>query len=345
MDDPSTPSRSLSPAERAAAEWVWRIGRGLSPAEQDELFAWMAAHPDHTRALARARRDWKRLDQLADWRPEHSLKPNPDLLAPAEAETRRPRRWPMWGLAAACLTLLAVGAWRLNHSSPTAAPEAAVVAKPENRHILPDGSVVKLNDGASFAQLYADGERRVRLVRGEAFFIVAKDARRPFIVDVGANEVRAVGTAFNIRLGPDEVDVVVAEGVVAVSPSAGPAAEPSASTRLEAYQRISLPLAAPVASAPIVTLSHRDIQRALAWQHGMMTFQEKSLADIAAELNRLNDTQILLADEHIARMKFSGTIYSDNLDGFARLLETGFGAGVARTPEGHFELRTRAQEN
>ena len=81
---------------------------------------------------------------------------------------------------------------------------------------------MKLNEGALHSVLFTDTERRVRLERGEAFFQVTKDPRRPFVVEVGGVTVRAIGTAFNVRLGGGELDVLVAEGKVEVA-STGPA--------------------------------------------------------------------------------------------------------------------------
>jgi transmembrane sensor len=72
-----------------------------------------------------------------------------------------------------------------------------------------------------------------------------------------------------------------------------------------------------------------------------MTFQDQPLARIVEELNRLNQQQIVLMDEPIASLRFSGTIHSDNLDGFVRLLQMSFGAEVMPKGSSEIQLRTR----
>lgn len=331
-------------AQREALLWMSRIDRGLTPTEQDEFFAWLARSPAHGDSLNRCRQRWRRLDRLADWRPELSAAPNPDLLAP------RPRPcWRQWGvpalLAAASIAVIAT-VWQPHGNDARESVTASFVAKPEDRRILPDQSVVKLNDGAVHDVLYTDTERRIRLRSGEAFFKVTKDPRRPFVVEAGGATVRAVGTAFNVRFAGGELDVLVAEGSVEVAPPMAPRREPSVAlapdpTVLGARQRVSLSLAAPLARGQIATLTRREIQQTLAWQHGLMTFQDQPLAAIVEELNRLNQRQIALMDEPVAALRFSGTFRSDNLDGFVRLLETSFGADVTHRDRSEIQVRTR----
>jgi transmembrane sensor len=330
--------------QREALIWMSRIDRGLTPGEQDEFFAWLALSPAHGESLNRCRQRWRRLDGLADWRPELSAAPNPDLLAP-----RSRQRWRRWSvpalLAAACLAVMAT-VW-LRRSDDALEPVATNSApKPEDRRILPDQSVVKLNDGAVHEVLFTDTERRIRLTSGEAFFKVTKDARRPFVVEAGGATVRALGTAFNVRVAGGELDVLVAEGRVEVAPPQATRREQSVAlapdpTVLGASQRVSLSLAAPLARGQIATLTRREIQQTLAWQHGLMTFQDQPLAAIVEELNRLNQRQIALMDDSIAAVKFSGTFRSDNLDGFVRLLETSFGADVTSRDGSEIQVRTR----
>lgn len=81
-------SREHEHIDHAAADWLVRRDRGLTPAEQDEFFQWLAADPRHGERFAQHQRTWKEFNLLAQWRPEHSAEPNPDLLA----KPRRARR-------------------------------------------------------------------------------------------------------------------------------------------------------------------------------------------------------------------------------------------------------------
>src|SRR5207244_2744250 len=92
---------------------------------------------------------------------------------------------------------------------------ASVVPRPD-RQLLSDGSVVELNARAEIESNFTDSQRNVRLVRGEALFSVAKDHSRPFVVQVGPITVKAVGTAFNIRHSPKQIEILVTEGRIAI---------------------------------------------------------------------------------------------------------------------------------
>lgn len=332
-------------AEEQAARWILLLDCGLSASEQDALFDWLAADPAHATILARHRRNWKRLDKLAEWRPEHSRRPNPDLLAPT-AKPRRIMRTFWVPLAAAAALALTIGLWTHFTSKRTDREgAAAVAARAENRQILADGSTVKLNDGAVVTVHFSETERRVHLERGEGFFIVAKDPARPFVVEAQGVEVRAVGTAFNVNMGQGTVDVLVAEGVVRVA--SPPAAEgapgtstAAAATVLEARQQAIISISSQATRPEVINVTRHQMQHALAWQHGMMTFDERPLAGIVAELNLLNERQLVIGDEAVAAMKFSGTIRSDNLEGFVRLLELGFDVRGEPAESGAIVLRT-----
>jgi transmembrane sensor len=217
---------------------------------------------------------------------------------------------------------------------------------------LPDGSRVELNHDAEFTVEFSAGERRVRFERGEAHFFVEKDAQRPFIVHVGGIDVRAVGTAFNVRIDPAAVEVLVTEGRVRVDPAAQPnrPAVPVPSETvpvipvLEARQRAVVPLR--LATAPqqptapqIATLTPREIERVLSWQHRMLDFNATPIRDIIAEFNRRNVTQIAVLDPELAAKRMSLTMRSDNIDGFVRLLEAGFGVRSEKRGDSEIVLR------
>lgn len=316
--------------EEEAAFWMWRLDRGLAADEQDAFFDWLAVDPLNSAALAKYRQSWKRLDNLAAWLPEYSEKPNPDLLAPSS----KPKvlRYISFSMAAVAVLALSALVWQANNKPvPAERPVIARNTHPENRTALEDGSVVKLKDDARVTVLYALGERRVRLDRGEAFFIVAKDADRPFVVEVQGVDVSALGTAFNVRLDSDSFEVLVSEGVVKVGTSKkdydkAKTVEDENSPLLAASQRAIVSFTRDLDIPEIATLTKGEIHRVLAWQHGLMTFSSKPLSEIAYELNHFNETQMTVLDEELAKTRFSGSFRSDNMEGFVRLLEAAFGA-------------------
>lgn len=317
---------------RTAALWVVRLERGLTATEQDEFLEWLTADPSHGDELSRQRAGWDRLDLLADWRPEHGRRPNRDLLAPPPAKVLalwKPQlAWAsLAGLAAAAL--VAVVFWtrrpvpaQRDIVSPASASAIALIEE----RTLADGSVVVLNRGARITVAYTDGERRVDLAQGEAHFQVAKNPARPFIVSVRGVDVRAVGTAFNVHLKGESVEVLVTEGKVSVAPaeSGGQTSEEGGQLFLTVGQRTVVPLDQPAASV-VTAVSAEEMDALLAWQPRLMDFTEQPLSAIVAEFNRRNATvRLEIDDPALAATVLNASLRSDNVEGFLRLIDSGF---------------------
>jgi len=332
-------------SKKEAAGWILRLDRGLSGEEQDAFFEWLASDPQNHELLRRQRRSWSRLDLLSAWRPEHANRPNPDLLAPPV--NKRLRRFIPWSLGIAATLIVSLILWSVGHQeAETARPDTAT-ARLENRNLLPDGSTIKLNEGAEIQVFYSPESRRVRLDRGEAFFMVAEDASRPFVVEAQGIDLSALGTAFNVRLDDGKVEVLVTDGLVEVRQVA--AAEDGVKLQrpkpvLAARQRAVVSLSERDAAPQVDTFTSSEIRRVLAWQQGPMTFASKPLSEIVEELNRLNETQLAIATPEMASMRFSGTFHSDNVLGFVRLLESGFGAEAEPVGESKLVLRMKIDE-
>lgn len=349
-----------------AAAWVLRSDRGLSAAEQDEFSSWLAADPRHGAELARHRAHWTRLDRLARWQPEHSEQPNPDLLAPPLRS--RLRRWAFVGAAGLGLAACAVLAFRtIVRESPPPASAPPAVAPPVTATVtatapgprrLEDGTVVDLNRDAELLVQFSPGERRVRLVRGEAHFNVKRNPARPFIVEAAGIDVRAVGTAFNVRIAAAEVEVLVTEGHVQVGPAeataaalvpaaagerpaAAETARPPAIPLLGARQRAVISLRPQAEPPQIATLTAGEIERVLAWQDKLLDFTATPLADVVAEFNRRNVTQLVVPDAALGAVRISARFRSENIEGFVHLLEVGFSATAERRGDSEIVLRRR----
>jgi transmembrane sensor len=317
---------------REAAAWLIRQDRGLTPAEQDEFLQWLAADRRHFKWLAQHQDSWRRLDTLAEWRPEHSVEPNPDLLA-------RPKRRfpPIMGIGLAAAAAVAALAWFatgrswVGFSPPS---DSALVAAAYESRVLDDGSVVELNRGASITVHFTPAERRVELVQGEAHFKVAKNPLRPFIVRAAGVDVRAVGTAFDVRLGAEAVEVLVTEGHVQVNrPAAaatGAAIDPAP---VVAGQRAVVSLTRAPAPPQVTAVSAEEISRSLGWQPRLLDFASTPLSEVVAEFNRHNQTQLVIADPALRSVPIVASFRSDNVDGFVRLLELTVGIRAERSTD------------
>jgi transmembrane sensor len=315
--------------DRAAAEWLVRRDRGFTAAEQDEFFQWLAEDPRHGEWLSIHDRTWRDFNLLAQWRPEPSSEPNPDLLA-----RHRPRpRWlrPAALATAAGLALAALSVWRAGVQSDRAGPAALAASSAIGHRVLEDGSVVQLNRGALIEVEFTPAERRVRLVRGEAHFAVTKNPLRPFIVRASNVDVRAVGTAFDVRLETGSVEVLVTEGQVQVRP-------PAASVPvLAAGQRTVVSFALDAPPPQVLDVSPAEMAERLAWQPQLLDFSSTSLALVVAEFNqRSAGMKLVIADPELGRLPIVASIRSDNVGGFVRLLE--LTAGVRAEHRGENEI-------
>lgn len=329
MKRPESDSPAAQRRAQSAAEWLVRCDRGLTAREQDEFLQWLAADPRHGEWLALHRSTVRDFGALAHWRPEHSEEPNPDLLAPV----RRKIHWlvPASLAAAAALALAAVW-WRAVPA--TSDPGSTASVSQLKRLILEDDSSVELNHGASVTTEFTTSERRATLVRGEALFTIAKNPSRPFIVRAGGVDVRAIGTAFSVRLDHAAVEVLVTEGRVALSEvervdPAAPQTPAAAPPVVSAGQRatVSLTRAAP---PQIVAVTPQAIAQQLNWQPTLLDFSSASLSAAVAEFNRRNRVQFILADDELGAMPIVASIRSDNVEGFAKFLAAAPGVQIER---------------
>ena len=231
-------------------------------------------------------------------------------VSPAPAKPRRSRR-----------TVLALGAALLVNLRAPEMPSPLTYASGvgEQRSVtLTDGSVVTLNTDTAIAILYTSRERHVSLERGQAIFEVAKTGV-PFVVEAGASRTRAVGTAFEVYLKPSGVAITLLEGSVHVTASEedsvpnnerlGPDQQPG--KRLAPGDRLS------IAADGTQVLSQVDITTGPAWRQGIVQFDNVTLEEAAAELNRYSNTKIIVPDARLASERISGTFQADAPADFA----------------------------
>jgi transmembrane sensor len=331
--------------EVTAAVWLGRRDRGMSEAETATFMRWLQQDARHAEVFAELDDTWKSFNRLRVARPAGTDRPDADLLAPR----RRRRHRALWGAAAltaaAAAVFLALAWPRVSGTNLRQSVVTAVGAF--QKMDLPDGSVVQLNTDSAIDVQYTAGERCVRLVRGEAHFSVAKNPDRPFIVSAGQVAVRAVGTAFNVRLRPSAVEVLVTEGKVQVNDSVqgGSLLMPRAEEPiplLVAGERATIPVMAVTgrAAAAVAPVAPVEVERALAWQERRLEFEDVPLADVVAEFNRYNTHQLVIDDPRLETRRFGGTFRADGYPAFVRLLETTFGVTAERS-EGRTILRLK----
>ena len=336
--------------DREAAEWVAKKIGGFKAKDQDAFFDWLAADPRHGEWYEKHQKTWKNLDMLAQWLPEHSDKPNQDLL-----KYLYPRSFWGWlgGIAAALILGFVVFA---SMTGPgTSEYEATnLVANAYESHELPDGSVVELNQGGALTVNYTKTLRRVELVSNEAHFNVAKDSDRPFIVGVRGIDIRAVGTAFNVRLTDQTVQVIVTEGRVQVTvpPTEGVVEEAMSydetlfKQELVVGQMTEVPLYPEMAQVEEVSqpevkdVSLGEMNQLLSWKPQMFKFDSTPLSEVIEEFNSRNQTHLVIGDAELAQLLIVASFRSANVEHFVELLEMSVDLEVEREGEERIILRS-----
>lgn len=300
--------------DRAAA-WVARMDReGQDPVVRAELKAWLAADDRRRGAYFRAKAAWIMLDRASVL---GAGQPQSHEVA-AAGVARFSRRRLLWGggaAAAAAAAALVVGV--TTGMDFLGAPDLRIqTALGEIRRVpLSDGSLAAVNTQTALDVTMKPEVRRVALKTGEAWFQVAKDRDRPFIVEVGDLRVRAVGTAFAVRRMAGGIDVQVTEGVVEIW-HVGDEADVQ---RVAAGNRAFI---SPDKAIMPVAAASEEIDKTLSWRTGQLIFDGDTVAEAVTEFNRYNVRKIAVTDASLGREKMVGRFRTNEPDAFARAVAT-----------------------
>ncbi len=316
---------SASLIEEQAAQWLALQDRDPSSAALQARFEqWLAADPRHEVAYLRLRAAWRQLDRVA------ALGSYANARQRLTPQRPRFRSFKAAAMAASIAVASLLGViWWLAHPTPAPAARFSTQVGGYQRQLLADGSTVELNTRTGIEVQFDGGVRRLRLLYGEARFHVAKDASRPFVVQVNQRQIRALATDFTVHLEPAQTEVLVAEGRVGVDPvQKGVGAD--SLTILAAGQLGQLRQQ----GVSVVDLPPAEVAARLAWDRGLLVFAKARLATVAAELNRYNTVQIRIADPTAASLEVGGTFSATNAPAFIHVLEAGFPVTVTRGAEG-----------
>jgi transmembrane sensor len=317
-----------SDIEQQAAEWLMRrdaAGEGTSK----EFAVWLTCDPRHRAAYLRLAAAWERSARLKMLAPEDGSI-DPDLLA-------RKRRH--WGSGRSLALAAGISALAIATATWIGVTSGAQTYRTEvgglSRVVLRDGSTVMLNTDTIIRVQMSKGRREVRLLRGEAQFAVVHDIARPFEVLAGDRLVRAVGTAFDVRLDHgDVVEVTVTEGRVVFVDTAAGGTDPLAT--IAAGESA---LSGPPGKVTVRQVDAAETSRHLAWQAGALSFQGETLTEAVTEFNRYNRRKLKVDDPSIADLRIGGNFQALDVDSFVAALERSFGVVANATDDGALELR------
>jgi len=301
----------LTDAELQAAAMRWTQLRDERGSEAQWL-EWSAADPRRVDAFSRVSELASQLRAL----PEESRH---ELLGEFAPQAAPSRRW--LGLAAIAASLLvvavAIGFGLLRQSGESSQTFVTAIAV-DREFALPDGSRIALGGASRLQTHFAADLRQVELSAGEAFFQVAHDRDRPFIVAAGAVSIRAVGTAFNVRRTGERVTIAVTEGRVRIAGSDDASmARTSGADALEAVAGQQVSYDPHASGLAVIAISPAQ---ATGWRDHRLEFLNEPLDVVVANINRYSDHPIELGDAQTGTLTFTGTVKPAALDGWLKAL-------------------------
>lgn len=313
--------------EAQAAAWLTRLDSSeVSGSDLEEFSDWLAVAPSHLDVYEALRADGKRFSSLADLTDDEKRDFEQALLTNSSRSGRG--HFDLMGKlvgVAAALFICFMGYQNFNR-----------IYVPENTFqtdvggmrtiALKDGSSITLNTDTQVQVDYGEEARTIILVSGEAFFDVAHDPLRPFIVQVGDKQVRAVGTAFNILRQKAEFSVLVTDGTVEVS-------ERSSQTVSDKLLAKGMGKANLVYVTKGEKINVRDVvgqaekimitsvDKELSWQKGLLEFDGETLEGVVDQFSRYTDRKIILVGDDIKHMKVGGVFEAGNVDALVSALD------------------------
>jgi len=312
-----------------ACAWIARLrSDAVSAADHRKFARWLNRSGANRRAFDEMTELWGDLGALAHMPVDQLL---PESGPTARASTRRGSRatgdgvavagwnfaqWLMGGgMVAACL---AVALWVGNQwlASGKFREQTFITQVGETRTVtLADGSQVQLNTNSELRVAFSREARRTRLLRGEAYFDVARQTARPFTVEAGQANIRVLGTEFNVERNPGSTRVSVTGGVVAVSETASAPGLRPETVKLTRNQKIS------VSSGGLGEVGRTSAEEALDWTRGVLVFEQTPLAEALEELNRYLKVPAE-ADPSVRERLLSGTFELSDPDSTLKAIAT-----------------------
>ncbi|HEY4123474.1 MAG TPA: FecR domain-containing protein [Rhizomicrobium sp.] len=189
---------------------------------------------------------------------------------------------------------------------------------------LGDGSKIELNTNTVVRTDVSADHRAALLEKGEAYFQIAHDVGHPFVVTAQGHRITVLGTKFSVRADARETKVTLFEGRVWFTAKDSGAASQSA---------MLLPGDSVIATADkmsVIKNTSRELSRDLGWRRGVLVFGNTSLTEAAAEFNRYNTQQIVIADRETGALRVGGTFPATSAEDFTHLVRSVLGLRVQK---------------
>jgi transmembrane sensor len=311
--------------EARAAHWVVRLESDPDAAERAEAERWIDADPLNSIAFVAAQVAWERAAHVR-------IRDVPPASAPKWMPHASDRLLSRRALGASLLAASAVAAVGLGARASFAGDRHQTARGEQSVARLTDGSSISLNTETAIDVRMSGACRRVRFLDGEALFDVARDVKRPFVVDLGSFRIEVLGTSFNVRKRQEAVELTVTHGLVSVVGADGRAAK----VRAGETTLIRPDLIATTELDPGV------LRQRVAWQDGYIELDDERLEQAVSEFNRYRESPILIADPRIASLNVAGRFGVHEGAAFVAALRSSFGILADEASDGTVLLRRGA---
>ena len=306
----------------AAESWFVRMrSETVTAADKEKFKLWLSADPANRIEYEKVARLWDSMGEFKTHKEIETLQ-QPFL---STYRRRQQRRWLSYGMAAALVVLSSV-TLLFNYDSELQ-PTVFTTGTGEQRMTsLPDGSTVNLNTQTSLQVMYTETERKILLAEGQAFFSVAHELRRPFIVHTGDTTMRALGTEFDVYRKDGFVKVAVISGMVEVTTSNFSQQRKTIITKkIERGKQITLHTPEnDQERKQAIIIETTNIESVASWRTGKLRFDQSLLADAVREFNRYSKNKIIIDDTRLNTLEVSGIFRVTASDDFVKSLPNWF---------------------
>lgn len=332
-----------------ACTWVTRLDRGLSNIEKSELKQWLAKDSQNLTCFMETAKLWDKMDELS-------------RLSDLFPQTQVPlKRSPVWVTSIAASILIAVlfsffqgylfiddkaGA---EHAVLLTQTSYSTTVGQSNTINLPDSSKLVLNTNSFVQVKYTPEARVIELLRGEIHIDVAHDKLRPLSVVAGNKVIQAVGTAFNVEVRNENVELIVTDGRVRVAKHIETdtktdelepiLALPISAMSIAKGEKVELDLAGD-ASEEVLKVDKAEIDASLSWRTGRLIFRGESLADALEEISRYTDVKFEVEQSnYLEKVKVAGMFKTGDVAGLLGVLNQNFNIEHEKLENGAIKLK------
>ena len=310
---------SKDSVHKQALDWLILMNsEHCSDLDRHDFNVWLETSMHHQQAYETLRAQW-------EWMERFKAINFPAREAALSHRHQSPRRFYRSGIAASVLLVLGICAFL--PMGWIGIPQTYMTEKGGHQTIsLSDGSSIELNTDSEVRVHYNYWHRNVEMIKGEAFFTVAHNEKRPFEVRASGGHLKDLGTAFDVYIKPEQVIVAVEEGIVEV--------QLTEKRKLIAGQQLAYNN-----SGVLQTLQPKDVTELTTWRQGKLVFRDRRLDAVLTEIARYHDTHIILQDESLGALRVSGTFYTEKLNDFVGAITSILPVKVAYVTEHEIFLK------